>query len=158
MAIDTTSPRTGFNLKDARAAIARDEDGTDVELLDYRDEPVYKPDGTPATWRIAGAYSATVRRAREAQRQREEKRRGKPATTSESIRDDALFLADCSLGWDGVVDGDAPIPFSRDAAVGILEELPFLRARLFGGIGDKARFFERKTLNGSPPLSATTNG
>ena len=60
-------------------------------------------------------------------------------------RDMANALAARTLGWKGMTDGDAEIPFSRDKAVEIYldPELRWLRDQVDAALRDNARFFER---------------
>lgn len=151
-ASDNTADVSGLDVSESLALIAVEEDGIPVELMDFKGEPAMKPDGTPVTWTIAFAYSNRYRAALEKSRKRETKRRGQEITVEEAVRNDAEFIADISVGWDGITDKRAPLPFSRENAIGVLVKLPFVRMRLGAQAHDHkaaADFFSRTSSTGS---------
>jgi len=157
---NTEAPKgNGLDLSESVNAIAHEDAGIPVELTDHKDDPVYKADGSPVVWLIAGGYSSKFREALEKSRQREQKRRGQPMSVEDSIRDNAEFLADCSIGWDGITDKGQPLAFTRDRAVDVLVKLPFVRNKLAVKQHDHRGFFlQLTTSNDSPPSSATAHG
>jgi len=120
----------GLDVTESLELIAAEEQGVPVPLLDFKGDPAMKPDKTPVTWTIAFAYSSRYREALGKSRKRETARRGQVLSIDEAVRDDAEFIADISVGWDGLTDKGQPLAFTRETAIATLVKLPFVRMQL----------------------------
>jgi hypothetical protein len=50
------------------------------------------------------------------------------------------LLAACTVGWDGLTDGGAPLEFSRKAAFDLYMRMPAIREEVNREMGDRANF------------------
>lgn len=131
----------GFNLQSAKPVAAREDDGIVLELRDERGEPMtYGPDAKPVTVKVAGTYSNHYRRAQERQRDRMMKSaRGR--LNGDVLQQNLLDLtASCVLAWEGIFDGETPVPCTKDNAVLLLEVAPWLREQIEEAMSDHQGF------------------
>lgn len=89
---------------------------------------------------VAGSDSDIYRKA---QRQILNKRLAQRAvkTKAEEIENESLeLLVKCTLGWEGVEEAGAPIPFSAEAARSLYKKYPWLREQVDTAIADRSLF------------------
>lgn len=122
------------------------EKGADLELLDPEEEPLfYGKDKKPVTIKLLGTDSKTWRnmnrdRSRALSLQMQKKGRKKIDFTM-SDEDACEMLATCTIGWEGIEDGDKPIEFSVEAACQMYMDHLWIREQVDAFIGDRANFF-----------------
>jgi hypothetical protein len=135
--------RTMFDVSAQKDVGQREEEGTLVPVKSVTGEVQYDGEGDatkPVTIRVVGTYSKTYRRASFALRERVRKFR--TTRTSEQQDQHAIeLIADCLLGWEGITNGGQPFPFTRDNAIALLTNCPWVREDVEAAMGDHERFF-----------------
>lgn len=120
----------------AAKVAAREDEGIVVHLRDENEE-LSNP---PTTVRIAGSYSAVYRRTQDNQMQRMLKRRQMTLTPEQVTRNRIELVATCILGWEGFTNNGQPYPFTKDNAVNLLTQAPWIRQQLEDAQADHASF------------------
>jgi hypothetical protein len=67
--------------------------------------------------------------------------RKKELDISETEKEDIDLLANCTLGWSGVLDGEKTIKFSFDNAKELYTRYPWIFEQVNEFIGNRANFF-----------------
>lgn len=130
----------GLNLKDEKASIAQENEGTVVHLQNVRGEPIMDGD-KPVTVRIAGSYSAPYRKTQAAQTQRLLNKRRQKFTEEEFAANRAELVAACVLEWSGIDGEDGkPLPCTPINALKLVTDLPHVRDQLEEAQADHASF------------------
>ena len=129
----------GIDLTQSASVAEREDLGRTVHLKDDRDEPAYEGD-TPVTVTIAGSYSKRYRRTQETLTQRMFKRRQTQLTAEQFMANRVELVAACVLTWEGIRNGDKPLPCSRENATLLLNAAPWILAQLEDAQADHASF------------------
>lgn len=138
-----------FDLNESADVTTREDEGILVHLRDAAGEKMYADEAQekPVTMRVAGTYSEVYRKAREANRDKQLKKRS-PHLDGDQLEDAALDeIAACVLSWENLNAGGKPLPFSKHNAVVVLKKARFIREQVEAAMSDHAAFFK--------PASAT---
>lgn len=134
-----------FSLQGAQAVTAAQDKGTVMVLKDHEGNPFTYTDGAgvehECTARVAGQLSATYRKAEDAMRDRQLKRRSLTITAEMLTKQQLELTAACVLDWN-LQDGDKPIPCTREHVIKVLTAAPWIRTDIEAVIADPARFLE----------------
>lgn len=105
-------------------------------------------DETPMTVIIHGPYSKRYKKALRDQQQRRMKHVGRKSRSTtlspeeiEEMTNDLLLT--CIEDWQITLEGDEKLPFSRETAVEVFEEFPWVRDQLNAAMGDVGDFLEK---------------
>jgi hypothetical protein len=134
--MDGNGQQPQIDLSAASAEIASEDGGQIVHLRDRKHDLCYytAADGStkPQTIMIAGTYSGVYRRAKHRhQRTLIKLSRGGKPDPAELDRAQIELIADCVLGWEGIVARPGELlPFTRPNVVQILTHLPWVRDQL----------------------------
>lgn len=132
-----------FSLQGATDVAAQQDKGTRVVLKDPKgDAYVYtNADGVEVecTALVAGQLSSTYRKAEDAMRDRQLKRRSVTLTGEMLARQQLELVACCVLDWN-LCDGGKPIPCTKDNIITVLIAAPWLRTDIEAVMSDPARF------------------
>lgn len=138
-----------FSLQGATELMAQQDRGTRVVLRDaYGETLTIKEviDGVETDvecWAlVAGQLSATYRKAEDALRDRQLKRRTAMQLNSETLVKQQMELtAACVLNWN-LRDGARVIPCTRENIVTVFIAAPWIRTEIEAAMADPARFLE----------------
>lgn len=134
-----------FSIQGAEAVTAAQDKGTIMVLKDPEGVPFTYTDGSgvehECTARVAGQLSSTYRKAEDAMRDRQLKRRSLTVTAEMLTRQQLELTAACVLEWN-LHDGDKPIPCTRENVTKVLAAAPWIRTDIEAVIADPARFLE----------------
>ena len=126
-----------MEISNSRTVAEREEEGTVVEIRDASGELA---PGVSIT--VVGAYSDTYRKSQAANRDKMLKSRGRmEASALEQQSIDTI--ARCIKGWEGFTSEGKPFPFTRENAVALLTNAPWIREQLDEAIHDHAGFFSK---------------
>jgi len=122
------------------------EAGADMELVHpVSDETMLQDDKSPITIKLLGTDSKAYRnKNRDFQRKRiakMTKSRSKTIDYTVSDEDACELLAECTIGWSGIVVKGKPVEFSKEAAESLYLEFSWIREQVDVFIGDRANFF-----------------
>jgi hypothetical protein len=132
----------GFELTQAAAITAKEDEGTWVELIGLDDEPMlFGEDATPVAVLVAGTHSARYRQAERAVADGMIKKK-KAKLTSEEANDRMMSLAvACVIEWRGFFDRGTPIAFTPENVRKVFTAAPWIYAQVVAAMQDHARFF-----------------
>jgi len=125
---------SGFNLK-TLDVVSKANEGTTVDIV----HPV-TGDPLGIKVQVVGQDSDLYRKA---QRKILNKRLNdkKFKTRAEELENEAIdLLAGCTVGWEGIQEGETDIPFSVDAAKRVYREYPWMKEQVDMAIGDRGNF------------------
>lgn len=122
------------------------EAGADMELVHpVSDEAMLQDDKSPITIKLLGTDSKAYRnKNRDFQRKRiakMTKSRSKTIDYTVSDEDACELLAECTIGWSGIIVEGKPLEFSKEAAENLYFEFSWIREQVDVFIGDRANFF-----------------
>lgn len=134
---------SGFDLSEAAAVAAKEDEGTVVHVRGSDGEPMYfgKDDAEPVTITVAGTYSKAYRRAVDAQRERLVKQRRVTLTGEALAKQQLELVAACVLAWSGIVDAGKPLPCEKPNVLRLLTAAPWIREQVEEAMQDHAGFF-----------------
>ena len=123
--------------------------GADLELTHPSTGDVLVQDDdnrTPITIRILGMDSKVYRNHQQnVQRERMNKmmraRSRKNVDFVMSFEERCSLLAECTVGWSGIVDNGAEVEFSKKAAYELYHKAPWVADQVDEFMGDRANFF-----------------
>lgn len=125
------------------------EQGVDMELehpvsgdILMQEKPNEKK---PITIKVLGIDSKAYRNKQlEFQRKRIAKmtRNRKNNDIVMSDEDACELLAECTVGWEGIVENGKPIEFSKEAAASLYMNYRWIREQVDQSIGDRANFLQ----------------
>lgn len=131
-----------FDLQQSKSIAAREDEGTVVCLTDEQGEAMTVGDPPrPVTITVAGTYSATYRRATDANRNRLFKRRSATLDGDQVYQQGLELIAACVLAWDGFESAGTPLPMTKANVVAVLDAAPWIRDQVEAAMSDHARFF-----------------
>lgn len=133
-----------------KSVTEREDEGTVVHVRDASGEPAIYENGTgpkPVTITVAGTYSSKYRRAVDAQRDRMLKQRRASLSGEQLNRQQLELVAACVLSWEGFTAEDKPFPLTKDNAVLLLDNAPWIREQVEEAMGDHASFFQKASTN-----------
>lgn len=123
----------------------REEEGTLVHVPDENGDEQFEGEGEnrkPVTLRVVGSYSATYKRAREKQRNKNLKR-GRSGVTAEALDEGELALhAACVKPEDfgPFTSKGTPFTYSSKNVVLLLQSAPWIEEKVVEAIYDHQRF------------------
>lgn len=139
-----------MDINTTEKALAVEDDGIDVEILDPSGEPeTFGPADapTPLTIKVAGRFSKRFRKAEEWQRNKIHAKRGKKMTGAESLQMLSEFVARCTISWPTgafTLDGKE-LSFSVENATTLYSRLPHVQAQVEAGMDDHAGFIAKNS-------------
>lgn len=124
------------------------EQGADMELMHPVDNEVMLQDNkSPITIKLVGTDSKAYRnKNRDFQRKRiakMTKSRTKTIDYTVSDEDACELLAECTIGWSGIVVEGKPLEFSKENAEILYMQFNWIREQVDAFIGDRANFFPK---------------
>lgn len=132
-----------FSLKAAADVATRQDMGTVVVLKDEQGDPFTFVDANGATQEcealVAGQLSTRYRKAEDAMRDRQLKRRSISLTGEMIAKQQIDLVAACVVSWNLHGDGK-PIPCTKENVVQVLTAAPWLRTDIEAAMSDAARF------------------
>ncbi len=135
-----------FSLKGAAAVATREDEGTDVALLDEQREPLMTlVDGVevPAVAHVAGKLSSVYRRAEQNANDKLAKafkaNRAKEFDAEAQAEHSMRIIAACVQSWN-LTDNGTPIPCTVDNVVQVFKAAPWVLRDIEGAMSDPARF------------------
>jgi hypothetical protein len=129
-----------------KTAAAEDE-GTLVAIRDASGEPELQPNGDPVTITVAGTYSSRYRRAMDNQRERLLKQRRTSLTGEGLNRQQLELIAASIIEWEGFTAEGQPYPFTKENAIALLDNAPWIREQVEEAMGDHAAFFPKASAS-----------
>lgn len=133
----------GFDLKVAKEAVAAEDEGQVVHVLDPEGEPLFYENGSgpkPVTMKVAGTYSRVFRKAADAQKNRLSK-----GGRSRSEDTQLELQAACVLDWDGFFDNGQRLACDKENVTQILDGFLWIRQQVAEAMYDHAGFFKRSS-------------
>ena len=134
---------SGFSFQAATDVAATQDKGTVIVLKDQMGEPFTYTDSTgnecECTARVAGQLSSTYRKAEDAMRDRQLKRRSITLTGEALARQQMELVAACVLEWNLHNDGK-PLPCTKENVIQVFTAAPWIRADIEAVMSDPARF------------------
>lgn len=144
-----------FDISAKEAALAIEDDGLTINILDENGEPAIEDD-KPVTWTVCGMNSRQYRKAELWQRRQYQSFGGRKISPEEQMQMQSEFVARCSKGYsDNFTDNGAPLPFSVENATKILSRLAFVQKQVEQAIGDRARFLAQTSTRSASPSGMT---
>ncbi len=132
-----------FSLKGAADVAARQDRGTRVALRDEHGDPLTYTNAegevVESTALVAGQLSSLYRKAEDALRDRQLKRRSTVLTAELLNRQQLELIAACVLKWD-LFDEERPVPCTKENVITVLIAAPWIRADIEAAMADAARF------------------
>lgn len=121
----------------------REEEGTVILIRDEAGERMYheKDPTKPVSITVVGTYSATYRRASEAQRDRNIKRRNFHLDGDQLDQQALELVAACITAWDGFTANGEAYPLTKPNAVQLLRAFPWIRQQVEAAMNDHSLFF-----------------
>jgi len=139
----------GFDLSTAPDVTAQEDQGIVVHIRDHEGELMYytpAKEGAspkPCTITVVGSYSTRFKRVQESITTRALKRRGAPITGG-LVKAQALEqVADCITEWEGWINKGKPFPYTKENAIALMRQLPYVQPQLEAAMDDHAAFFEK---------------
>ncbi len=141
---------------------APSEDGADMPVLGPDDEPFFK-DGTddPVTIRLMGNDSPTFEREQhriaKGRKGLKISRSGVKLDSRQAKLDLIQMMAACTISWDGIdYDGESPYPCTRQNAIRLYTDLPWLRDQVVAFMEDRMNFLgEASRDSSSSPVKSS---
>lgn len=132
-----------FSLQGATDVAAQQDKGTRVVLKDPMGEPFTYVDADgveqECTALVAGQLSSVYRKAEDAMRDRQIKRRSVTLTGEMLARQQMELVAACVLEWN-LRDNGKPIPCTKENIITVFTAAPWLRTDIEAVMSDPARF------------------
>jgi hypothetical protein len=130
-----------MDIKQAKSVSSREDKGTVLHLKDECGVKMYdEADETkPVTITITGSYSVRAKRAMEAARDARTGRIGH-LDGEEAFAFNLEVLAACILDWQGFTADGQPYPYTRDNAIALLRDVPWIREQVQMAHNDHALF------------------
>ena len=132
-----------FSLQGAADIAAQQDKGTRVVLRNHLGDTLTYTDTNGEVVEVyatvAGTLSNTYRRAEDAQRDRQLKRRSVTLTSEQLTQQQIALTAACVLEWN-LRDGGKPIPCTPANVSQVLNAAPYIRADIEAAMTDAARF------------------
>lgn len=120
----------------------QEEEGTVIEVRDAAGEI---EEGVTIT--VVGTYSATYRKAQAANRDKFLKGRRGPLS-GDALEQQAIeTTARCIKSWTGLTSNGADFPCTRENAVSLLTNAPWIREQVEEAMHDHAAFFKKASVN-----------
>ena len=119
-----------------RSVAEREDEGTVVQV---KDENGDTQEGVTIT--VAGTYSSRYRRATDAQRERMLKSRRASLTGEQLNRQQLELVAACIISWEGFTAEGKPYPLTKENAVALLDNAPWIREEVESAMGDHSAYF-----------------
>lgn len=135
---------SGFEISNSKSVAEREDEGTVVHIADAVGEKMFYGEGDekkPVTITVAGTYSATYRRATDAQRERMMKQRRAALTGEQLAKQQLALVASCVLAWGGFVNNDKPFPATKENAMLLFDQAPWIREQVEEAMNDHQAFF-----------------
>jgi hypothetical protein len=127
-----------MEIGNSKSVAEREEEGTTIDIRDASGE---LEQGVSIT--VVGTYSATYRKAQASNRDKFLKqRRGNldgDALEAQSIE----TTAKCIKGWSGFTSDSKPFPYTKENAIALLTNAPWLREQVEEAMNDHASFFPK---------------
>lgn len=122
--------------------------GAEMEVVDpYTNEVMVQDNKLPVTIKLIGSDSKAFRnKNRDFQRRRIAKmvkNRAKTIDYTISDEDACELLAECTIGWSGIIFEGKPLEFSKENAEILYLSLIAVREQVDLFIGDRANFFPK---------------
>ncbi len=115
----------------------REEEGTEVEVRDVAGEVE-----AGVTITVVGTYSTTYRKAQSQNRDKFLKQRGK--IDSDMIEKQSVeTTARCIKAWKGFTSNGQDFPYTKDNAVLLLTNAPWIREQVEEAMNDHAAYFPK---------------
>ena len=121
----------GFDLSKANKVSEREDAGSVVQIMDETGEPLFYGEGNdkPVTITVAGEFSRVYRRAEDAIRGQQLKRRGN-LTPQELRRQSIELLSRCVLAWEGFENAGQPLDCTRENVSAVLSSAEWIRKQV----------------------------
>ncbi len=124
-----------MDIGNSKTVADREEEGTEIEV---RDVAGGVEEGVTIT--VVGTYSATHRKAQNQNRDRFLKQRGK--IDSDMIEKQSVeTTARCIKAWRGFTSDGKDFPCTRENAIAMLTNAPWIREQVEEAMNDHAAFF-----------------
>lgn len=136
-----------FDIAVQEQALAVEDTGVTLKILDADGEPAVQDDGSPVTWTVCGINSKQYRKAGYWQRKVFQALGGRKQTAEESAAMECEFVARCSLSFAGFTNQGVKVAFSTENATDILSRLPFIMRQVQQAMGDHAGFTKPASRN-----------
>lgn len=128
-----------FDIDERADALAIEDDGVVISILDENDEPALKDDGSPVTITMAGMNSQRYRKA-EAWQRKAIRAFGRMMTGDEQLTMQSEFIARCVIAWDGFTSKGVLLALTIENIVNVFTKLAYVQRQAERGMGDRARF------------------
>jgi hypothetical protein len=133
-----------MDISTSKDVSAREDEGTVVHVANEAGEKQYygEKNDKPVTITVAGTYSSRYRRASEAIRDKNMKRSKRP--DGQDVDANALEVqAACMIAWEGFENAGQPFPLTKQNAIAVLDQCPWIREQVDAAMFDHAAFFKQ---------------
>lgn len=131
-----------MEISTSKSVAEREEEGTVVHLADETGTLMYE-NLKPVTITVVGTYSKTYRRVQNENRAKALKQRRSQLTPEQIDAKANEAVAGCIKGWEGFLSDGKPFPFTRENAIALFEQAPWIREQVEEAMGDHAAFFPK---------------
>lgn len=135
----------GFDINQQADAGNIEDEGTFVHLEGLDEKLLFFTDSDgqekPVGILVAGVHSRRYREIEGIQRKRRITK--KDLTAARAVEDSIEKTAWCSLDWQGFVDGDKPVPFSRENVAAIYRTCPWVLEQVSEAMQEHKRFLQK---------------